>query len=84
MKVQIENNIFLESDGMQFIIKEYIGRQDKDGNERFKVHGYFPSIKSALHKLIKMKIMQSTVSTLKELVSEIENIKQFIESQLSV
>lgn len=84
MKVQIENNLFLESDGMQFIIKEYTGKEDKQGNPTYKVHGYQSSITSALKGFLKMKIMQSTASNLLELQEDIKRIERFIDTKLSI
>jgi hypothetical protein len=84
VKVQIEDNLYLESDGLQFIIKEYTGKLDSQGNERFKTHGFFSTVKSAVEHLVKMKVMQSTATTLCELVQDVERIRQYIESKLSV
>ncbi|MFM1655565.1 hypothetical protein ACI7RC_26230 [Brevibacillus sp. B_LB10_24] len=84
MKVQIEENLFLESDGLQFIVKEYTGKQDNLGRELYKVHGYFSSVRSVLKHLLKMKIMQSTAQTLSELCQDILRIEQYIESKLTV
>ena len=83
MKVQIEENLYLESDGMQFIIKEYTGKKDSLGRDLYKVHGYFSGVDHAAKHLIKMKVMQSTAQTLLELVQEISRIEQYIESKLS-
>jgi len=50
VKVQIEDNLYLESDEYQFIIKEYTGKTDGTGRELYKTHGYFPTLKSALNE----------------------------------
>ncbi|MGE6379899.1 hypothetical protein [Peribacillus muralis] len=84
MKVQIENEFYLESDDKQFIIKEYIGKQDKEGNERFKVYGYFGSIQQALKKFLSMKVMQSNAVTLSQLVEDVKRIEQYIDSKFSI
>lgn len=81
MKVQIENNLYLESDGRQFIIKEYTGKHDKNGNETYKVHGYYSNINYALKKLFQMKLMESTHMTIGELVQHVQNIEQYIMSE---
>lgn len=78
MKVNIENNLYLESDSMQFILKEYNGNEDKHGNPLYKTHGYFPNIKSALKHVMKMKIMNSTAANLVELRSDIGKIERII------
>ncbi|ANY71679.1 hypothetical protein BBD41_03265 [Paenibacillus ihbetae] len=88
MKVCIENNLYLESDGQQFIIKEYTGKQSvSEGGKTtdiYKTIGYFPTIRSALNKLVKMKVMDSTAQTLGQLLQEVEGIRQYIESKVTV
>ena len=89
MKIQIEGSLYLESDGMQFILKEYTGKQSVnkktgDSTDLYKTHGYFPTVKSAFEKVVKMKIMDSTATTIGELLEELENIRQYIESKVTV
>ncbi|MFD0710600.1 hypothetical protein [Paenibacillus sp. GCM10027626] len=84
MKVQIEGNIYLESDALQFILKEYTGATTvgPEGKEReiFKTIGYFTGIEYALKHFLKLKIMASTASTLRELLQEVREIRQYIET----
>ncbi|GIN22589.1 hypothetical protein [Siminovitchia fordii] len=86
MKVHIEKNLYLESDGIGFSIREYTGKNfTKDGKEIPKVHGNYSTVKSAInHGLIKMKVMESTATTLKELAEDLERIEKFIVSKLNV
>jgi hypothetical protein len=84
LKVHIEGSLYLESDEMQFILKEYTGATDKNGRELYKTLGYFPDIRSAVKFLLKRKIMQSTATTLKELLQEVESIHRDIESRITV
>ena len=89
MKVQIEGNLYLESDSMQFILKEYTGifytnKETGKETESTKTYGYFPSVQSACKHLIKMKLMESTATDLKELLGEVEGIKKFIEERVAV
>ena len=37
MKVHIENNLYIESDGMQYILKEYTGKTAENGTPLFKL-----------------------------------------------
>lgn len=74
-------NLFLESDSMQFILREYREqRLDKHGKETQTVLnvGYFTNIVSALNHVIKMKVMQSTAQTLTELREDIQRIESDI------
>lgn len=88
MKVQIENNLYIESDGMQFILKQYNGKQtiDKDGKatDQYKALGYFPDVAGALKKVVKMKVMDSTARTLSELLTEVKGIREDIESKVTI
>ncbi|RUT48548.1 hypothetical protein EJP82_00975 [Paenibacillus anaericanus] len=84
MKVLIEDNLYLESDEKQFVIKKYSGKVDRDGKEQFQPKGYFSSIEGALNHLVKMKIKESTASTLSELVRDIQEIKAWISREIGV
>ena len=84
MKVQIEGNLYLESDGMQFIIKRYIGSKDKNGNDLYNTLGYFSSLEHAIKHLIKLKVMESTAQTLKELLEDVKRIKSDVESMVYI
>ncbi|MCA1029280.1 hypothetical protein LCM23_25035 [Cytobacillus kochii] len=83
MKVNIEGNLYLESDDKCFVIKEYTGKEDNKGKALFKTFGYFPTVEQAMKKLVQMKIKQSNALTLIELVREIEGINQYIQSKLN-
>lgn len=89
MKVHIEDNLYLESDGMQFIIKEYTGNIYKDKKtgketESFNTHGYFNSVQSACRHLLKIKLMESTATDLKTLLQGVQEIREWIEAKVSV
>lgn len=84
MKVHIEGNVFLESDEFQFIIKEYTGSKDKNGNPTYKTHGYFTSLQSAIKALVTMKIKESTAKELETLIEEVRKIYEMIEEKISV
>ncbi|WP_211750089.1 hypothetical protein [Paenibacillus sp. Marseille-Q4541] len=87
MKIHIEEKLYLESDGMQFILKEYKGKQsiskdDGKTTDLFKTYGYFPSIHTALDKVLKMKIMNSTATDLKGLIKDVAQIREFIKDNV--
>lgn len=75
---EVKGKLYLESDSMQFIIREYNGKVNEKGVEGSKNHGYFTNVKSALSHLIKMKVMQSTAQTLSALREDIKRIEQDI------
>lgn len=84
MKVQIEENLFLESDERNFFIKELTGKQDKNGNDISKTHGYYSTVQQALNGLLQLKVKQSTAVTLSELISEVKSIEGYIRSKITV
>lgn len=79
MKVQVEGNLYIESDSMQFIIREY--GLTKEGEVSVKTHGYFPKIAHCLNHIIKMKVMESTANTLSELREDIQRIQALLVEQ---
>jgi len=90
MKVKIDDNLYLESDEHQYILKQYTGtysirNKGKDNEhqvENFRVLGYFRTVSQAVNKLISNEIKTSTASNLKELREDIQKIKKWVESKL--
>lgn len=86
MKVKIEDNLYLESDAYQYILREYSGKTytDKDGKERegSRVLGYYGTVQQAIESLVQMKLRESTATTLTELKEDLEKIRQFIKSKV--
>jgi hypothetical protein len=76
----IKGKLYLESDSMQFMLREYNGKVSDKGVEQSKTHGYYTDVKSALTKLIRMKVMQSNAVTLLELREDIRKIEQAVSS----
>jgi hypothetical protein len=74
---------------MQFILKDYTGqvsvnKETGKETELYKTLGYFTDIRSALNHFLKMKVMESTASTLYELRQDILQLKAYIESHFSM
>lgn len=84
MKVHVGDNIYIESDERQFVIKQYKGATDKDGNEVYKTLGYFGSLKAAIKKLVTIEVMKSEAKTLKELLVDIKQIESKIDELIRV
>ncbi|MED4172627.1 hypothetical protein P4631_09280 [Halalkalibacterium halodurans] len=83
MKVKIEDNLYIEGDGRQYTLKQYTGKKSSEGREDYVIHGYFGTIESAVKKVVKLKISESTASTLAELVDEIKRIRNYVESKFN-
>lgn len=84
MKIHIKDSLYVESDSTQFIIKRYSGKQDKNGNDLFNTLGFFGSLASVVKYLIKMEMMESEATTLKELLVDIERIEREINRLIKV
>lgn len=84
MKIQVEDKIFIESDDMQYILKRYTGKFDKNDKESYKVLGYFNTIQQIVKHLMKMEVMKSTASDLKELLADIERIENRINELIRI
>lgn len=89
MKVKVDDNLFLESDEHQYILKLYNGtfttynegKENEYERENFKTLGYFASVEQAIKKLIDMEIKTSSAENLSELLKDINAIKRWIESK---
>ncbi|ANY69737.1 hypothetical protein BBD42_27025 [Paenibacillus sp. BIHB 4019] len=82
MKVQIEGNLYIEHDGRQFIIKQYTGKLDSKGSEAYAAIGYYTKLEFAIKRLVQLKISESTAATLRELLTEVESIGEYIRSKI--
>jgi hypothetical protein len=87
MKVQIEGNLYLESDGLEFTIKKYGNPYTNNKGELIEpstTSGHFSNVHSAIKYLVKMKIMESTATDLKGLLESVEGIREYIEERVRV
>lgn len=84
VKIKIEDGLYIESDDLSFLVKEYSGKLDKKGNEISRTLGYFNSLKQACNFIIKRKLMRSDATTLKELLEELKRIEKWIEELVGI
>ncbi|OMD19983.1 hypothetical protein BJP48_31495 [Paenibacillus odorifer] len=88
MKVLIEGGFYIESDDREFVLKEYSGKINKpakgetEGKPAFKIHGYYPDVQGAAQKFLKMRISSSQATNLRELIADVESIREFIRSRI--
>lgn len=88
MKVLIEGKTYLENDEFQYIIKTYTGKtvtvnkgkSSERVQEDYKIEGYYGTIKQAMNAMLSKKIKRSTATTLKELMSEIEDLRRYMDN----
>lgn len=78
--------IYLEDDSFQFILKEYYTAEkgENAGKEVSQLIGYYPSILSALKKVLTIKIKESKASDIRELIADIYRIEQQLSEVFSV
>jgi len=84
LKVEIEEKLFIESDGIGFQVKRYNGTFNKEGKENSTIIGHYSNVRGCLIGILKMKTMESTATKLTELVEEIDNQRKYIESRLEI
>lgn len=81
-----KGQLYLESDSMQFILREYWIGTNKDGEpkESSKTLGYYPSIASVLTHAFKMRIMESQANDLAELVKDYQELSAWFRDQFDL
>lgn len=78
--------LYIESDNMQFILREYYTIKDgkNEGKEASNLIGYYPSIVSALRRVLTIKVKESTAANLGELIQDMKRIEQRFEELFQV
>lgn len=83
MKIHIEDQIYLESDERNFVLKKYLGTINKQtGKEQFIPIGYFGSVQSAMNFMLRRKIGESKATTFKELKQDIDRIEEWLKNKI--
>jgi hypothetical protein len=84
MKIKVEDNLYIESDHLQFYIRKYNGKTDNKGREIYNVLGYFSSLNQAIKYLVKHKVMKSDATTVQELLDDLKRIENRINELVKV
>jgi len=88
VKVQIEGNLFIESDTYGYQVKQYNGtRYDEKLGRDVEISatlGNYSTVKGCVKHIMNMKIKESTAATLPELLQAVKRIEAYIESKISV
>jgi predicted DNA-binding ribbon-helix-helix protein len=76
MRVHIENDLYISADGRQYTLERRSVTQSGEnaGKEIYSSIGYFSPLQGAINALVKLKIADSTATTLKELIAQIDQI----------
>lgn len=86
MRAHVENDLYISADGRQYTLerKRVIQSGDNAGDEVFTPIGYFSSLNGAVQAIAKLKISESTATTLKELLEAVERIREDINHAVTV
>lgn len=82
MKIKLEKNTYLESDQWQYILRKYSRKRDeKTGEMKESVLNstYHPTVQTAIKKIFREKVRESTATNMKDLLNEIERIENKID-----
>lgn len=80
---EFKGKIFIESDAMQYMVNIYNGKVTDKGAEIYTTKGFFRTLEQAVKFVVRMKVNDSTATTLSELITDMRRIGEYIESKLS-
>ncbi|NRF91488.1 hypothetical protein HQN89_10700 [Paenibacillus frigoriresistens] len=83
VKGKVTGKMFIESDSMQYTITVYNGKVSDKGVEAYTNKGYYATLEQAVKQIMRMKISESTATTLSELIQDIKRIERWIESKIN-
>ena len=87
MRVHVEDDIYISSDAHGYVLeRKRISASGKSkGQEVYQPIGYYPTIQSCIqHGLLKLKIDESTATTLKELLQSVKDIETEIKAKILI
>lgn len=86
MRVHIENDLYLSADGRQYTLERRTVTQSGDnaGESKYNGIGYYASLQGVINAIVKLKITDSTATTLKELLASVEGIRAEVETLIRV
>ena len=86
MRVHVENDLYISADGRQYVVERRGVTQSGEnaGNEYFTSLGYYSSLQGAVNGIVKLKISESTATTLKELISKLDEIHHDIKTAVYI
>lgn len=85
VKIEIEKDLFLESDERQFILRKYGKESVNDKGEITRSYtplGHYGSVEGALRGYLKRATRQSNATSFKELVEDVKRVEAKIDSIL--
>lgn len=86
MKIQIEDNVYIESDSYGYTVTRYNTRySEKAGKEveTKEVLANYGTVQGCAEYIVnKLKVNESTATSLKELIEEVKQNRQWIKSKI--
>lgn len=88
MKIHIENNLYIESDERQYILKQY-GKPytDKKTGELVTPStniGYYMTVQQALRGVVQMKVKECTATDLKGLIQHVQSVEEWVKEKVAI
>ena len=72
MKIKIDENLYLESDENQLMLKKYSGKLDTQGRETYRVIGYYGNIEHATKSILDRIVLDSDATSFEALRKEVK------------
>ena len=72
MKIKIDENLYLESDENQLMLKKYSGKLDTQGRETYRVIGYYGNIEHAAKSILDRIVLDSDATSFEALRKEVK------------
>lgn len=81
-RVHIENDIYMTVEHLNVTLEKrtVFKSGDKAGQENFTPFAWYSTVKGAAKGLLRLKLAESTATTLKELVADMERIEAHIDA----
>lgn len=86
MRVHVQDDLYISADGRQYTLerRSVIQTGKTAGDEVFTSLGYYASLQGCVNAIVKQKIAESEVTTLKELLAKLDEIQADIKAAVYV
>lgn len=79
MNIELDKNYRLTSDGERNVVL-----QKKNEKKKYSTVGYYSTVENAFQGYAQKRIIQSDAETIQELLDEIRDLREYLESVLEV
>ena len=85
--INLVNDLYLDADKLQFILKEKSVVKDKDskrfGEETFRTLGFYPSVSQLLESSVVRELRSQDFDSLKEMEAELKRLSNVVQVNIS-